>query len=78
VVDCSECGINLDLPGARVDEVDGEKYCRSCSPINECSRCQRSTQATTLDGTPLCQHCQEKRADEDTTRELEQEGLDAY
>lgn len=76
MTECVECGCNTELMS--VDVVDGDHYCSQCSPITNCKRCGKSTRETTLEGDPLCEHCQEKKREQDTTREVEQEGLDAF
>jgi hypothetical protein len=74
-LECVDCGTKLTFEKSRIDTVAGDHYCRTCSPINDCARCSRSTRETTLDGTPLCNPCQERKRREDATRDAEQDSL---
>ncbi|WP_224449320.1 hypothetical protein [Haloprofundus salilacus] len=43
-----------------------------------CQRCGVTTSSRTLAGEPLCEKCQKKRRDEQTSRSVHQENLNSY
>lgn len=71
---CDECGVTS--LGAYIAETDdGRELCRDCRGAGECERCGRETDETDLTGEFRCPDCQQRRRNQDTTRDAGQEGL---
>jgi len=70
---CEQCSVGGR--GAFLIKSDDQTLCTDCAGPGECIRCGAETTETTLSGEWRCESCQERDAEQDTTRDAGQPGL---